>query len=165
MALRAGGSWPATKHDWASGAIKLRDRNHDRALNGQQAPVGAAPLVKRLKLHGVSGNIRHVKLGQNLFGCFCVVVSRAAHQRKAGQRNDGIHCRLPVLHEKLVNGWARVKTRSEGRNNPKSPRFQRRYHAIVMPGVIRQKIGAQKQNPDNALYRHFTRQGKIDNVV
>ena len=87
-------------------AVKLGDGDHDGGFNGQQTAVGAAPLVQGLELHRVRCDIRHIQFGQNFFGGMGVVVSWAAHQRKAGQGHHRVHRGLTVLQEKRVNGGA-----------------------------------------------------------
>jgi hypothetical protein len=56
------------EHDRAGGAVEFGDGHHDGALHRQQPALRAAPLVQRLELHRVRGQVRHVEPRQHLFG-------------------------------------------------------------------------------------------------
>ena len=98
------------------------------------------------------GHIGHVEFGQHFFGALCVVVSRAAHQRKTSQRNHGVHADAAVLVEKRVNRGARIKPGGKGRNHAQAACFQAGDHAVVVAGVASQQIGTHEQQAHGALH-------------
>ena len=79
-ACHTGRTRTSTKNHRAGRTIKLRNRHHDGAFNGQQTAVRTTPLVQGLKFNGVCCNIRHIQFCQNLFRSFGVVVCGAPHQ-------------------------------------------------------------------------------------
>jgi len=99
----AGRARPATEDDRPGGAVELGDRHHDGALHRQQAAVGAAPLVERLELHRLRGDVGHVQPGQHVLGRLGIVVGRPADQREAGQRDHRVHRHAAVLDEETFD--------------------------------------------------------------
>ena len=83
--------------------IEFRNRHHDGGFDRQQAAAGAAPLIQRLELDRMGGDVRHIELAQNFFGSVCVVVGRAADQRETSERNDGVHRAFTVFEEESFN--------------------------------------------------------------
>ena len=145
----------AAENHRAGCAVELGNRHHDGALDRQQSAVGTTPLIERLKLGRMGGNIGHIERGEHILGCLGIVVGRPADQRETRERDHRIDGRLAVTHEKLVNCRAGVEAGRKGRDHPKAARFERRNHAIVMTVVAGQQIGPQHQHPDRA-------QGRVD---
>ena len=93
---------PATtpaEHHRADRPIKLRDRDHHRGLDRQQAAGVVIPLLERLEFDRTGRHVWHVQLRQHRLGGPAIVVGGPAHQREAGQRHDGIDDRDVVLLE------------------------------------------------------------------
>ena len=82
-------------------------------------------MVKRLKLHWVRRDVRHVQMRQHFFGGFGVVVGGATDQREAGERHHSVNRHLVVVHEKAVDGRARIQARCKHRQHAQALRFHR----------------------------------------
>ena len=78
-ALRAGRGGAAAEHHRPGRAVELRDRDHDRGLDRQQAAVRSAPLLERLELDRLRGEVGHVERRQHLLG-------RARRRCRPGRR-------------------------------------------------------------------------------
>ena len=74
---------PSAEHRQAGSTVEFGDRHHDGGLDRQQAAVGRAPLLQRLQLRRVSGEIGHVELGEDLLGRGGVVVGGSAHEARS----------------------------------------------------------------------------------
>ena len=57
---------------------------------GNRPRSDALPLLERLELDGMGGEIRDVEFGEDFVGRLGVVVGGAADQREAGQRNQRV---------------------------------------------------------------------------
>ncbi len=75
----------AAEHHRASRAIQLRDRDHHGRLDRGQAARRALPLLERLELQRMGGEVGHIQAGQHRFGGAGIVVGGAADQGEAGQ--------------------------------------------------------------------------------
>ena len=63
-AVSAGAAGAAAEYRRAGGAVELGDRHHDRALDRQQAALRCCPLLERLELDGMRGDVGHVELAR-----------------------------------------------------------------------------------------------------
>ena len=85
------------------------------ASTGSRPRAIGLPLLERLELDRVRGEVRHVERSQHLFGGLRVVVGRAADQREAGQRDDGVDRAAPSLRKYARSpGARRVRWRRPG---------------------------------------------------
>ena len=147
MALGGGGVidrrfGTACKHHRPRCAIELRNRNHDRRFDRQQAPGRRGPLLQALKLDRLRGQVRHVQVGQHRFGGAGVVERWAADERKAGQRQDGIDGRGTILHEERVDRGTCVQPTRECGDDPKAALLERRDHGVVVVRIAREDVRA-----------------------
>ncbi len=131
-------------------AVKLGNRHHHGGFHRQQATRIVLPLLQRLELDRVGGDIGHVQHGEQRLGGVRVVVGGAADQREAGERDHRIHRRHAVAHEEALDRRARIKPAGEGRDHPQSLRLQRGDDAIIMVGIAGQHVGAQQQHAHRA---------------
>ena len=139
-----------TEHAWGNRAIELRDCHHHCRFKRQQAHFASAPLLQRLELDWMGGYIRHVQASQRFNRCINVIIGRTTDEREARQVEDDVNARCAVLHEKGVNGGARVQAAGESGNDLKALRFQSFDHAIIMAGVLAEQIRAQHKQSDGA---------------
>ena len=146
---RAAGT--AAEHHRAGRSVEFGNGHHDGALDRQQTAFRAAPLIQRLELQGVGREIGHVQRGEHILGSLGIVVSRTTHQGEACQRHQCVDPHNAVLNEKLIDRGTRIESRCKGRNHAQAARLEGRNHAIVVPGVTGQQVGAQHEHADGAL--------------
>lgn len=152
-AFRAGGRRAAAEHHRPGRAVEFRDRHHDRVLDRHQAAVGLAPLFERLELDRLGGEAGYVERRQHRLCGACVVVGRAADQREARQRDYRIDGRAAVAKEELLDRRPRIQATGEGRHDAQAARLQRLDHAIVVAGVVGERIRTQQYQADRAARR------------
>ena len=152
-ASHAGRAGTASENHRAGGAVEFWNRHHDGALDGQQSPVGGAPLGQGLELHRMRCHVRDIEFCQDLLGGPGVVVSRSTDQGEAGKGHHGVHHNPPVVHEVGVNRRARIQARRKRRNDAQAACFQGGNHSVIVVRVARQQVGAQHQHADCACHR------------
>src|SRR5208337_4990506 len=147
---RGGAVQASAENDRRCGAVELGDRHHHGRFDRRQASVRGFPLLDRLKFERMGGYIGDVEFAQKIRGAGCVVVGRAADQRKAGQGNESVDRRNAVPLEEGLDRRARIEAAREGRNDPQSPLLQRRDHGVVVGRVVGEKIGTHQQEADRS---------------
>ena len=159
-ALRARGIRATAEGDRARRAVQLRNRDHDRRLDGQQAALAGTPLLERLELERMRGDVGHVEPREHVLGRLRIVVGRSADEREACQRDDGIDRRTAVLDEELLDRRTRVETGGKGRHHVQATRFKCRDDTVVMRGIAGQRIRAQQQQADGAAAAGLRQRGR-----
>ena len=99
----------------------------------------------------MSRNVGHIQSGEHVFGGLRIVVSGAAHQGAAGQRDQRIDSRATMAGEVTSDGRPCIKARCAHRNHPQATRFERCDHAVVVARIAGQQVGAQQQQSDRAI--------------
>ena len=88
LAAGAGGigavGTPAEYHRRGA-AVELRNGDHDRRFERQQALPVSAPALQRLELDRVRGEVGHIEPGEDVFRRCRIVVGGAADEAEAGQ--------------------------------------------------------------------------------
>ena len=133
------------KHDRTRRTVDLRDGDVDRCLHRHQAAIRGLPLLQALKLQGVGGDVGHVQAREQFLGGGRVVVGRPAHQRKAGQGNQGIDGRAVGIQEETFNRGRGIQPRGEGRHDLIATRFQCGDHGVIVAGIVGQNIRTHDQ--------------------
>ena len=150
-ARRARGIRAAAEHDRPCCAIQFGNSHHDRAFNRHQAAVGRAPCLQRLELNGVSRDIGHVERGQCFLRRRRVVVGRAADEREAAQRHNGVDGGHAIALEKAIDGRPHVEPAGVGWNDVEAARFETGDDAVVVGSIARQDIRTHHEDADGAV--------------
>ncbi len=138
-------------HHAAGGAIQLRDRHHDRGLHRQQPAIGGFPLLDGLEFHRMRDQVGHVEFREHLFGRARVVVGRAADQREAGERHQGLDGAHAIAHEVLLDGGPGIEAARKRREHAQPACLERGDHAVVVLRIAGEHVGAQHQQPYRVL--------------
>ena len=141
----------AAVHHGQDGAVEFGDRHHDGVFHRQQAACGAAPLLDGLKLQRVRGDVGHVEFAERHFGGAGVVVSRATHQGKTGERDQRLDFGITTVFEETVHRRAGIQATGKGGDDAQAARLQRVDDGVVMRGVACQQIRAQQQQAHGRL--------------
>ena len=139
-----------TKHHRAGGAIELRDGDHHRRLDRQQAALRGAPLLERLELDRGHGEVGDIERGERRLGRPGVVIGRPPDQREPGQRHDGVDDGPALVEEEALHGRSCVEPGGEGRDHAQPARLERGDDAVIVGGVAGQQVGAHQQQTDRA---------------
>ena len=113
--------------------INFGQGDEHRGFNRAKTRARVGPLTKGLELQRMCCDIGHIQFGQGCNRCRAVVIGGAADQRKAGQRDHGIHTLAGL--EIGVDRGAAIKPTGKGGNAGDAARFKRGDDGIVMGGV------------------------------
>ena len=151
VAGRAAGA--AAEHRRRGGAVEFGDRHHHGGLHRREAAVGGLPLLQRLELQSVSGEVGHVEGGEQRLRPGGVVVGGAADEGETGERDQRIDGRAAVALEEGVDRRAVVEPAGEGRHHREPARLQGGDDPVVMGRVPGEHIGAHDEEADAPLHR------------
>ena len=129
--------------------VNFGQGDEHRGFNRAKTRARVGPLAKSLEFQRMCCDIGHVQFGQGCNRCRAVIIGGATDQRKAGQRDHGIHT-LAGLEIGVDRGSA-IKPASKGGNAGDAARFKRGDDGVVMGGVRRQHIRAQHQEAHGQL--------------
>ena len=152
------------EHGRPGRTIELGDRHHDRALDRQQAAIGATPFLERLELDRVRRNVGNVEAGEYFLGGLGIVVGRPADQREPGQRDERVDGRHAVRHEVVLDRRAGVEAAREGRDDAQALRLERGDDAIVVARIPGEHVRAQHQQTHGASRLALRRRQRRDLV-
>ena len=142
----------------AHAAVELGQGDHHGGFDGKQAAGVAFPLLDRLELERVGGDVGHVQLGEQVLGGAAVIVGGAADEGEAGERHDRVHGGGAIPHEERLDRRTGIEAAGEGGDDVQALRLKRRDHAVIMAGVAADRVGAQHDHADRAL---GARRGKV----
>ena len=80
LACRSGLARAAAEHHGRRRTVKFRNGHHDGALDREEAALGFTPLIERLKLDRVRGDIRNIQARKHLLGSAGIVVGWPTYQ-------------------------------------------------------------------------------------
>ena len=146
------------EHHRDGAAVEFGDRDHHRRFEREQALPVCTPGLQRLEFDRVRRDVRHVELGQHRLGGGGVVIGWSADHAEAGEVYDGIDDGRAVLEEQCLDRGTPVEPARKGRDHVQPARLHRGDHAVIVPRVLGEDIGAQHQHADRALGVGATRQ-------